>query len=145
MKEYKQFYTLIGQLDTESEKGLTYLPLFLKKRDLNFDEILSTESDMHALLLDEEGRSFLRVPLSYGYYCTDPGNLSHLAIRGYIPNDERTRAVRFEYQKKVIDEIRVAKNDLEITITTRIPDYIEEEKIDLKWKKIGRASCRERV
>jgi len=134
MKDYKQFYTLIGQLDTESEKGLSHLPLFLKERELNFEKIMSTESDMHAILLDEEGKPFIHIPLSYGYYCTDPGRLSQLAIRGYIPYDERTRAVRFEYQKKVVDELRVSKSHLEVTITTKIPDHIEEEKIQLEWK-----------
>jgi hypothetical protein len=134
MPDYQQFYTIIGQLDTESEQGFRHLPLFLKDRELNFEKIMSTESDMHATLLDEEGNSFLHVPLSYGYYCTDPGSLSQLAVRGYIPFDKRTKTIKYEFRKKIVDELRVSKNHLEIAITTKIPERIEEEKLLLEWK-----------
>lgn len=56
-------------------EGLSYFPLFLKEQEIDFEEIMETESDMHAFLLNEEGETILQVPLSYCYYCTDPGSL----------------------------------------------------------------------
>ncbi|MFH5884494.1 hypothetical protein ACG2F4_09295 [Halalkalibaculum sp. DA3122] len=134
MPDYQQFFTLIGQLDTETELELSYMPLFRKKRRVNFEKIMATESDMHAVLLDREGEPVLRVPLSYGYYCTDPGRLSKLAVRGYIPFDERTQGIRYEYKGKLLDELRVPESRPELTITTKIPERITDERFLLEWK-----------
>lgn len=134
MLDYQQYFTLIGHLDKETGEGLHYMPMFLKNRKVDFDKILEVESDMQALLLNEEGELVLRVPLSYGYYCNDSEKLPQLAVRGYIPLDERTRAIRFEYKQKILDEFRVPEARPEINITSEIPRRVDQEKIDLKWE-----------
>ncbi|MBS3770692.1 MAG: hypothetical protein V5A51_09255 [Bacteroidales bacterium] len=147
MTDYQQYFTLIGQLDQETESGFRYMPLFLKSRKVDFDKILEVESDMQALLLDGGGEVVLRVPLSYGYYCNDTEKLPQLAVRGYIPFDERTRAIRFEYKQKIIDEFRVPEARPEINITSEIPRRIDQETLDLKWKTSykGEASLQHKV
>ena len=147
MADYQQYFTLIGQLDQETESGLRYMPMFLKNRKVDFDKILEVESDMQALLLNGGGELVLKVPLSYGYYCNDTERLQQLAVRGYIPLDERTRAIRFEYKQKVIDEFRVPEARPEINITSEIPRRIDQEKLDLKWETSykGEASLQHKV
>ena len=147
MADYQQYFTLIGQLDQETESGFHYMPLFLKNRKVDFDKILEVESDMQALLLNKEGELVLRVPLSYGYYCNDTEKLPQLAVRGYIPLDERTKTVRFEYKEKVIDEFRVPDARPEVNITSEIPRRVDQERLDLKWKTYykGEASLQYKV
>ena len=147
MTDYQQYFTLIGQLDQETESGFRYMPMFLKNRKVDFDKILEVESDMQALLLNEAGELVLRVPLSYGYYCNDTERLPQLAVRGYIPLDERTKAVRFDYKEKVIDEFRVPEAWPEINIISEIPQRVDQETLDLKWETYykGEASLQYKV
>ena len=147
MADYQQYFTLIGQLDEETKAGFRYMPMFLKNRKVDFDKILEVESDMQALLLNEAGELVLRVPLSYGYYCNDTERLPQLAVRGYIPLDERTKAVRFEYKEKVIDEFRVPEARPEVNIISEIPQRVDQGKLDLKWETYykGEASLQYKV
>ncbi len=133
MPEYKEYYSLIGQLNTENKNSFRFYPLFLKKRELDFKKIMATESEMQAILLNEEGETILKVPLSYGYYCTDENTLPQIAVRGYIPLDERTRAIRFEYKKKTISELKIPLAKPRINEISKMPNQIEGENMELKW------------
>ncbi len=136
MPDYNEFFTLIGQLNTEDESSFRYYPLFLKKREIDFKKIMETESEMFAVLLDESGENVLKVPLSYGYYCNDEEKLPQFAVRGYIPLDKRTRTILFEYQKNTIAEFQVPLSKPQIKSISKIPKQIREESLELSWNAV---------
>lgn len=136
MSDYNEFFTLIGQLNPENENSFRYYPLFLKKREIDFKKIMETESEMHTLLLNERGETILKVPLSYGYYCADEETLPQLAVRGYIPLDERTRTIHFEYQKNTIAEFQVPLSKPQINNISKIPKEIRGESLELTWNAV---------
>jgi len=134
MKQYKRFFTLIGHLDIDNKEKLSHLPLFLKERIVDINQILETESELHVNLLDKKHELIMRVPLSLSHYCGDPGGSLRLAVRGYIPFDEHTQIMRFEYKGEIIDELLVPKEVPQIKVTTTLPKYIGCKDIKLEWE-----------
>ena len=136
MPDYNKFFTVIGQFNTETEHSFRYYPLFLKKRELDFQEIMETESEMYALLLNERGETFLKVPLSHGHYCTGKESLPQMAVRGYIPFDEHTRSLQFRYKSKTIEEFKIPPHKPQINEVTNLPAKIDGETLELKWNTV---------
>lgn len=136
MPDYNEFFTLIGQLNPEDENSFRYYPLFLKKKEIDFNKIMETESEIQTILLSESGETIMKIPLSYGYYCTDEETLPQLAVRGYIPLDERTRKIHFEYQKNTIAEFTIPLSQPQFKSISKIPKQIRTESLELKWNAV---------
>lgn len=134
MLNYKKYFTFIGHLDINSEEGFDYLPLFLKERMVDFDKIMSAKSEMQAKLFDEKKELILSVPLFLSHYCGDSSETSLAAVRGYIPFDERTQEIQFEYNEKIISKLQTPKDRPQLKIITKPPSHIDCENIDLEWE-----------
>lgn len=134
MQNYETYYTLIGHFDTNNKEGLLYLPLFLKERIIDFTSIMNSKSDMNAMLLNEKKEAILCVPLLVSQGCGDPGHISLFAVRGYIPFNENTRSIIFDYKGKTISEIQISKNKPTVKQLSKLPKHINSENVELEWE-----------
>lgn len=138
MKSYQTFYTLIGQLQkTDSPRGqadqLLFLPMFLKNRSIDLEKIVSQKSDLNALLFDEERNLILKVPLGVSSYCSGESGFESKAVRGYIPYDEQTAGIGFEFNGRIIQELTIPPVIPGLIIPTKFEKELNQEKIELKW------------
>lgn len=138
MKKYTSFYSLIGQLQKkESQRGqadqLQFLPMFLKKRSVDLEKIVFQKSELNALLFDEGRNLILKVPLGVSGFCSGESSFESKAVRGYIPHDEKTAGIGFEYNGRIIQELTVPPVIPGLLIPTRFEKELNQEKVELKW------------
>lgn len=137
MPDYKEYFTLIGQL---KEKNFDFFPLFKKTREINFNRILEHESHFKATLLDKQEKIILEVPLSYGNYCGGTGKMDSLAVRGYIPFDVKTESIQFSYGSRIVAKLQRFKYSPEVRIITKISDVLDNDFLELKWEVVNHNS-----
>lgn len=107
--------------------------MFLKDRSVDLENIVSQKSDLNALLFDEKRDLILKVPLGIASYCTGESGLESKAVRGFIPFDEHTAGISFEFNGKIIQELTVPPVIPGLIIPTRFESELSQAKIDLKW------------
>jgi|GEM_PF-2513656 len=138
MRKYTSFYTLIGQLKKAETRQvpadqLQFLPMFLKNRTIDLGKIISQKSDLNALLFDKNRDLILKIPLGISSYCSGESSLESKSVRGYIPYDEKTAKISFEFNGRVIQELTIPPVIPSLIIPTRFEKELNQEKVELKW------------
>ncbi len=135
MANYREYFTLIGYLEKneKSEYRFTYLPMFKKQRTVPFDEIMEQKTDMFALLLGENNREILRVPLSTSHLCSGEESLDEMALRGYIPYIEETKEIQFIFENEKVGGFKVPEEKPELRILSKFERTITQKTVELNW------------
>lgn len=107
------YLRLIGRL--EADNRLRLRPGYLTSRPRQIDA--QPDSDLVAVLLDEDRKELLRYGVPLLPYCVEGEIVTSLAVRATIPFHSATRAIVFERDGLAIHEIEVAPAPPEVRLT----------------------------
>jgi hypothetical protein len=107
------YLRLIGRL--EPDNRLRLRPGYLTSRPRQIDA--QPDSDLVAVLLDDDRKELLRYGVPLLAYCGDGEAVSSLAVRATIPFHAATRTIVFERRGLAIHELEVAPAPPEVRLT----------------------------
>jgi hypothetical protein len=107
------YLRLIGRL--EADNRLRLRPGYLTSRPRQIDA--QPDSDLVAVLLDEDRRELLRYGVPLLPYCVEGEIVTSLAVRATIPFHSATRAIVFEHDGLAIHELEVAPEPPRVRLT----------------------------